>query len=130
MDPKKTTNNPPINKGVGKDAFSKEHDSEYPKSKNSLIDMLNKTIDNTRKELEFNRHLVNEMEKELEEYRTTSSCCINRRQFGFYYFSATNKKLDEVTWSLFKETFKFTYEKQLNDEIYEWLKKIDPSLIY
>jgi hypothetical protein len=108
----------------------KEQDSKYLKilkSNNALIDMLNKTIDNNRKELEINRHLVNELEKELEEYRTTASCCINRRQFGFFYFSATNKQLDEETWSLFKETFKFKYEKQLNDEIYEWLKKIEPS---
>jgi len=118
-------------KAFGEDAFFGTYDANYVhilKSKNNLIDLLNKTIDNVKKELIHSRDRINELEQELNEYRTTASNSINRRQFGFYYYTVTDKQLDEQTWNLFKETFKFTYERQLNDEVYEWIKKIEPSV--
>ena len=98
---------------------------ESLKQNNTLISTLIAHIEGLKTELEVGRERIRELENELEEYRTTSSYCINRRQFGFYFFSVTNRELDDDTWIKFKETFKFTYERQLNDEIYTWLQKIE-----
>ena len=84
--------------------------SEYLKSlkqNNVLISTLVAHIEGLKTDIEVNRERIKELENELEEYRSTASYCMNR-QFGFYFFSVTNRELDDETWLKFKETFKIT----------------------
>jgi hypothetical protein len=98
---------------------------ESLKQNNALMSTLVAHIEGLKTELEVSRDRIKELENELEEYRSTGSYCINRRQFGFYFMSVTNRELDDETWVKFKETFKFTYEHHLNEEVYTWIQKIE-----
>ena len=98
---------------------------ESLKQNNALISTLVAHIEGLKTEIEVSRERIKELENELEEYKTTASYCINRRQFGFYFSAVTNRELDNETWVKFKETFKFTYEHELNEEVYIWVQKIE-----
>ena len=63
------------------------------------------------------------LEKELWNYRSTSSCCINRQQYIWYFKAAKEREPTESEWLDFINNFTFTYQRQLNEEVYNWIDR-------
>jgi cell division protein FtsB len=59
-------------------------------------------------------------EKELWDFRQTTSANINKRQFSFYVMSAKSRAPTEAEWLLFNDTFTIDY-KHINAKVYDWI---------
>jgi len=89
---------------------------------------LMKDIDNLKKELHEERARNKSYEKELMEFRQTTTANINRRQFSFYVMSAKNRAPTDQEWINFNETFTVDY-RPINAKVYEWIDMHIPEYI-
>jgi hypothetical protein len=81
---------------------------------------LMRDLDSVKAELKEAKDRNAAYEKELWDFRQTTSANINKRQFSFYVMSAKSRAPTEAEWLLFNETFTIDY-KHINAKVYDWI---------
>jgi len=81
---------------------------------------LMRDLDAVKAELKEEKARNAAYEKELWDFRQTTSANINKRQFSFYVMSAKSRPATEAEWLLFNDTFTIDY-KHINTKVYDWI---------
>ena len=90
---------------------------------NKCIKKLTEDIDELSARLDEERRARKVLESQLLDYKQTAHSNINKYLFNFYVKSCRDRPAKLEEWILFIKTFRFSEEKKLNNEIYEWIDR-------
>lgn len=82
---------------------------------------MQRDYDALKQELCAEREKNKALEKELWDFRNTATACINKRQFGFYFIASKGREPTGQEWQNFIKTFSFSFQKNLDNEVYGWI---------